>query len=194
MQDQVANLQAKGLHADYLSSSRDAASRRDIMSRLSARDAGSDGRLQLLFVTPELIQSSAGCVGAASNGRHAPLAGRFGSTRTRSAGSMLRAAWGQAAASWQLHCSPSCCPRQLPHGCSPPAAGSWASSARCTRGASWRCLLSTRPTASAAGGTTSGTPSHAAVGPPPQACAQSPPAVPAPALPQHFPRSLRCPA
>lgn len=69
MQDQVAALQATGVPADYLSSTRTAAERRAILDQLSpsaaaaaaaaaAADGGSSGgssRLALLYVTPELI-------------------------------------------------------------------------------------------------------------------------------------------
>lgn len=54
MQDQVEALQAKGVAADFLSSTRAAAERAAIMARLAPSAAQRD-RLALLFVTPELL-------------------------------------------------------------------------------------------------------------------------------------------
>jgi superfamily II DNA helicase RecQ len=63
MQDQVSALQATGVPADYLSSTRTAAERRAILDNLTpaaaaaaaAGDGSSGGRLALLYVTPELL-------------------------------------------------------------------------------------------------------------------------------------------
>jgi superfamily II DNA helicase RecQ len=61
MQDQVAALQAHGVKADYLSSTRTAAERRALLDQLTptaaaAAAAGSSAdRLALLYVTPELL-------------------------------------------------------------------------------------------------------------------------------------------
>lgn len=72
MQDQVTALQATGVSADYLSSTRTAAERKALLDKLSpataaaAAAAGSSGdRLALLYVTPELIATD-GCVTSAS--------------------------------------------------------------------------------------------------------------------------------
>lgn len=72
MQDQVSALQATGVSADYLSSTRTAAERRAILDQLTptaaaSAAAGSNGdRLALLYVTPELIATDR-CV---SRSRH----------------------------------------------------------------------------------------------------------------------------
>jgi superfamily II DNA helicase RecQ len=74
MQDQVAALQARGIAADYLASSRSSAERKALLARLdaaapSAAAAGSAasggvGALALLYVTPELLATD-GCVDSA---------------------------------------------------------------------------------------------------------------------------------
>jgi bloom syndrome protein len=67
MQDQVAGLQARGIAADYLASTRTEAERRALLARLDAlAGTGADGAapggapsLSLLYVTPELLQTDA---------------------------------------------------------------------------------------------------------------------------------------
>jgi superfamily II DNA helicase RecQ len=61
MQDQVAALQARGIAADFLSSSRSNAERKALLARLDAAAAAGSGaseggsQLALLYVTPELL-------------------------------------------------------------------------------------------------------------------------------------------
>ena len=53
MQDQVGNLRARGVQADYLSSTRTASERQAILDRLAAGGGG----LTLLYITPESVRS-----------------------------------------------------------------------------------------------------------------------------------------
>ena len=53
MQDQVGNLQALGVDAEYLSSTQTEAQKQVVWSKLSAGAAD----LRLLYVTPELVKT-----------------------------------------------------------------------------------------------------------------------------------------
>jgi hypothetical protein len=66
MQDQVASLQARGLAADYLASTRSESERAALLARLDALGPGAAAAarggaapLALLYVTPELLQTEA---------------------------------------------------------------------------------------------------------------------------------------
>lgn len=54
MQDQVCSLQALGVAAEYLASSRTAAERKAVLARLTGPANGGE-QLALLYVTPELL-------------------------------------------------------------------------------------------------------------------------------------------
>ncbi len=51
MQNQVQSLQAKGIAADYLASSRTSLERRDVLQRLEAGNRA----LEIIFITPESV-------------------------------------------------------------------------------------------------------------------------------------------